>query len=165
MKNLIKSNKKMLSVGGRQAGWVQWETKPDVNKVKLPFQNVVQWLSNPLPLAARTLTLGLVLLVVPFLPACNLFFRVGFVIAERVLYLSSTGYCLLFAYAVGHCCCRWSQYKVGVYAVRLWYLSPHGTKTINKNLPEKKKHEKSKFYFSLQLYLVSVGPLTWKLKK
>lgn len=66
----------------------------------------------PPPFAARTLTLGLVLLVVPFLPACNLFFRVGFVIAERVLYLSSTGYCLLFAYAVGHCCCRWSKYKV-----------------------------------------------------
>uniref|UniRef100_A0A3P9M9N6 dolichyl-phosphate-mannose--protein mannosyltransferase n=1 Tax=Oryzias latipes TaxID=8090 RepID=A0A3P9M9N6_ORYLA len=43
----------------------------------------------------RTLTLGLVLLVVPFLPACNVFFRVGFVIAERVLYLSSAGYCLL----------------------------------------------------------------------
>lgn len=87
-------------------------------------------MSNPLPVAARTLTLGLVLLVVPFLPACNLFFRVGFVIAERVLYLSSTGYCLLFAYAVGHCCCRWSKYKVEVYAVRLWYLSPHDTAVI-----------------------------------
>uniref|UniRef100_A0A8C5EDF4 dolichyl-phosphate-mannose--protein mannosyltransferase n=1 Tax=Gouania willdenowi TaxID=441366 RepID=A0A8C5EDF4_GOUWI len=43
----------------------------------------------------RTLTLGLVLLLVPFLPASNVFFRVGFVIAERVLYLSSAGYCLL----------------------------------------------------------------------
>ncbi|KAL0964105.1 hypothetical protein UPYG_G00318730 [Umbra pygmaea] len=59
----------------------------------------------------RTLTLGLVLLVVPFLPACNLFFRVGFVVAERVLYLSSAGYCMLLAYSVGHCCCRWSKYK------------------------------------------------------
>uniref|UniRef100_A0A3Q3GCZ8 dolichyl-phosphate-mannose--protein mannosyltransferase n=1 Tax=Labrus bergylta TaxID=56723 RepID=A0A3Q3GCZ8_9LABR len=59
----------------------------------------------------RTLTLGLVLLVVPFLPACNLFFRVGFVIAERVLYLSSAGYCLLLAYSLGHCCCRWSKHK------------------------------------------------------
>ncbi|XP_031141495.1 LOW QUALITY PROTEIN: protein O-mannosyl-transferase TMTC4 [Sander lucioperca] len=59
----------------------------------------------------RTLTLGLVLLVVPFLPACNIFFRVGFVIAERVLYLSSAGYCLLLAYSVGHCCCRWSKYR------------------------------------------------------
>uniref|UniRef100_A0A3Q1FK11 dolichyl-phosphate-mannose--protein mannosyltransferase n=1 Tax=Acanthochromis polyacanthus TaxID=80966 RepID=A0A3Q1FK11_9TELE len=55
----------------------------------------------------RTLTLGLVLLVVPFLPACNVFFRVGFVIAERVLYLSSAGFCLLLAYSLGHCFCRW----------------------------------------------------------
>uniref|UniRef100_A0A3B4ZNR6 dolichyl-phosphate-mannose--protein mannosyltransferase n=1 Tax=Stegastes partitus TaxID=144197 RepID=A0A3B4ZNR6_9TELE len=54
----------------------------------------------------RTLTLGLVLLVVPFLPACNIFFRVGFVIAERVLYLSSAGYCLLLAYSLGHCFCH-----------------------------------------------------------
>lgn len=65
-----------------------------------------------LSLPARTLTLGLVLLVVPFLPACNIFFRVGFVIAERVLYLSSAGYCLLLAYSLGHCCCRWSKYRV-----------------------------------------------------
>uniref|UniRef100_A0A7N8X8Z6 dolichyl-phosphate-mannose--protein mannosyltransferase n=1 Tax=Mastacembelus armatus TaxID=205130 RepID=A0A7N8X8Z6_9TELE len=59
----------------------------------------------------RTLTLGLVLLVVPFLPASNIFFRVGFVIAERVLYLSSAGYCLLLAYSLGHCCCRWAKYR------------------------------------------------------
>ncbi|XP_026232300.1 protein O-mannosyl-transferase TMTC4 isoform X2 [Anabas testudineus] len=58
----------------------------------------------------RTLTLGLVLLVVPFLPASNIFFRVGFVIAERVLYLSSAGYCLLLAYSLGHCCC-WTKYR------------------------------------------------------
>ncbi|KAM3861742.1 protein O-mannosyl-transferase TMTC4 [Diretmus argenteus] len=59
----------------------------------------------------RTLTLGLVLLVVPFLPACNIFFRVGFVIAERVLYLSSAGYCLLLAYSLGHCCCLWTKHR------------------------------------------------------
>lgn len=34
-------------------------------------------------------------MVVPFLPATNTFFRVGFVVAERVLYLSSIGSCLL----------------------------------------------------------------------
>ncbi|TNN57781.1 Transmembrane and TPR repeat-containing protein 4 [Liparis tanakae] len=39
--------------------------------------------------------------------------RVGFVVAERVLYLSSAGYCLLLAYSVGHCCCRWAKYRVG----------------------------------------------------
>lgn len=33
--------------------------------------------------------------VVPFLPASNLLFPVGFVVAERVLYLPSMGFCLL----------------------------------------------------------------------
>ncbi|KAL6101187.1 tmtc4 [Pungitius sinensis] len=71
----------------------------------------------------RTLTLGLVLLVVPFLPACNIFFRVGFVIAERVLYLSSAGYCLLLAYAVGQCCCRWSTCRKPLCVALLALLS------------------------------------------
>lgn len=68
---------------------------------------------------SRTLTLGLVLLVVPFLPASNIFFRVGFVIAERVLYLSSAGYCLLLAYSLGHCCCRWTKFRVGRFHIVL----------------------------------------------
>lgn len=70
-----------------------------------------QALCSPDSQRRRTLTLGLVLLVVPFLPACNIFFRVGFVVAERVLYLSSAGYCLLLAYSLGHCCQRWIKYK------------------------------------------------------
>uniref|UniRef100_A0A7N8Y3R2 dolichyl-phosphate-mannose--protein mannosyltransferase n=1 Tax=Mastacembelus armatus TaxID=205130 RepID=A0A7N8Y3R2_9TELE len=71
----------------------------------------------------RTLTLGLVLLVVPFLPASNIFFRVGFVIAERVLYLSSAGYCLLLAYSLGHCCCRWKLLCVLVLALLCVYVA------------------------------------------
>lgn len=39
--------------------------------------------------------MGLALGIVPFLPASNLFFRVGFVIAERVLYLPAAGFCIL----------------------------------------------------------------------
>lgn len=35
------------------------------------------------------------LLALPFLPATNLFFYVGFVVAERVLYIPSMGFCLL----------------------------------------------------------------------
>lgn len=35
--------------------------------------------------------------VLPFLPASNILFRVGFVIAERTLYLPSIGYCILIA--------------------------------------------------------------------
>ncbi|XP_040847101.1 protein O-mannosyl-transferase TMTC4 [Ochotona curzoniae] len=49
----------------------------------------------------RTLTLGLGFLVIPFLPASNLFFRVGFVVAERVLYLPSMGYCVLLTCGLG----------------------------------------------------------------
>ncbi|KAL8595571.1 hypothetical protein ACOMHN_025608 [Nucella lapillus] len=43
----------------------------------------------------RCVVLGLSVLVIPFLPASNLLFRVGFVIAERNLYLPSAGFCLL----------------------------------------------------------------------
>ena len=39
--------------------------------------------------------LALSLLVLPYLPASNLFFPVGFVVAERVLYLPSMGFCML----------------------------------------------------------------------
>ncbi|KAJ6220047.1 hypothetical protein RDWZM_005859 [Blomia tropicalis] len=42
--------------------------------------------------------IGVTLLIVPFLPASNLFFYVGFVVAERVLYIPSFGFCLLIAF-------------------------------------------------------------------
>ncbi|CAG07292.1 unnamed protein product, partial [Tetraodon nigroviridis] len=86
-----------------------------------------QALCSPDSQRRRTLTLALVLLVVPFLPACNIFFRVGFVIAERVLYLSSAGYCLLLAYAFGHCSYHWSKYRnllrVSVLALLCFYMA------------------------------------------
>eukprot|EP00794_Sanderia_malayensis_P020407 gene20407-22420_t len=41
--------------------------------------------------------MGLCLLIIPFIPASNIFFRVGFVVAERILYIPSTGYCILIA--------------------------------------------------------------------
>ncbi|RWS11056.1 transmembrane and TPR repeat-containing protein CG4050-like protein [Dinothrombium tinctorium] len=44
------------------------------------------------------LVLGLSLIIFPFLPASNLFFPVGFVIAERVLYIPSTGFCMMVGY-------------------------------------------------------------------
>ena len=46
-------------------------------------------------LSSRMLTMASAVLVVTFLPASNLFFRVGFVIAERNLYLPSVGYIIL----------------------------------------------------------------------
>lgn len=46
---------------------------------------------------ARSLIMALSLLAIPFLPASNLFFPVGFVVAERILYIPSMGFCLLVA--------------------------------------------------------------------
>ncbi|XP_011185465.2 protein O-mannosyl-transferase Tmtc3 [Zeugodacus cucurbitae] len=47
---------------------------------------------------SRVVLMGLAWLALPFVPASNLFFPVGFVIAERILYMPSMGYCLLVAY-------------------------------------------------------------------
>ena len=44
--------------------------------------------------------LALALLVLPFLPATNLFFYVGFVVAERILYIPSMGACLLVSWGI-----------------------------------------------------------------
>lgn len=53
------------------------------------------------PTAAAAILLSIALLALPFLPAANLFFYVGFVVAERILYLPSVGYCLLIGLGVG----------------------------------------------------------------
>ncbi|XP_012271235.1 transmembrane and TPR repeat-containing protein CG4341 isoform X2 [Orussus abietinus] len=58
---------------------------------------------RPSRAAATAVLLSLGFLVLPFLPASNLFFYVGFVIAERVLYLPSVGACLLVGAAVSGC--------------------------------------------------------------
>ena len=42
-----------------------------------------------------SISVGSSLLILPFLPASNLFVIVGFTIAERVLYLPSAGFCIL----------------------------------------------------------------------
>lgn len=46
---------------------------------------------------SQRLMLALALLTIPFLPASNLFFYVGFVIAERILYIPSMGFSWIIA--------------------------------------------------------------------
>lgn len=50
-----------------------------------------------LPSTENLVVFSLGILSLPFIPATNLFFYVGFVIAERVLYIPSMGFCLLVA--------------------------------------------------------------------
>ena len=49
---------------------------------------------------AKMLLFGLVLMAFPFIPASNLFFPVGFVVAERILYIPSMGFCFTIGYGV-----------------------------------------------------------------
>ncbi|KAI7802132.1 putative transmembrane and TPR repeat-containing protein 2-like [Triplophysa rosa] len=53
--------------------------------------------SSTLPTTESLVVFSLGLLAIPFLPATNLFLYVGFVVAERVLYIPSMGFCLLVA--------------------------------------------------------------------
>lgn len=50
-----------------------------------------------LPPTENLVLFSLGIMALPFIPATNLFFYVGFVIAERVLYIPSIGFCLLVA--------------------------------------------------------------------
>lgn len=57
-------------------------------------------ISHPSTTSSAVIILSMALLTLPFLPATNLFFHVGFVVAERILYLPSVGYCLLIGLGV-----------------------------------------------------------------
>ena len=72
---------------------------------------------------SRILTVALAFIIVPFLPATNLFFRVGFVIAERILYLSSIGYCMIVVLGLRKICESYSKsVTVRLISLREWYL-------------------------------------------
>ena len=77
---------------------------------------------------------GILLLIIPFLPAANIFFPVGFVVAERILYLPSMGFSLLVAYSL-HRMTK-SKHKLFTFSVRvllLLLLVTHSTKTVLRN--------------------------------
>ena len=50
----------------------------------------------------KVIIVSLGMMILPFIPASNLFFYVGFVVAERVLYIPSMGYCILVGYGLSH---------------------------------------------------------------
>ncbi|XP_023310796.1 transmembrane and TPR repeat-containing protein CG31690-like [Anoplophora glabripennis] len=58
--------------------------------------------------ASGAILLSVAFLALPFLPATNILFYVGFVVAERVLYISSAGLCLLLGLASAT---FWNSYR------------------------------------------------------
>jgi len=84
----------------------------------------------------RAMLIGISLMVVTFLPASNLFLPVGFVVAERVLYLPSMGFCLLVAYGLWNLLCKVSGWRVLstlTWALVFYMLCVHGIKTLTRN--------------------------------
>ena len=79
--------------------------------------------------------LSLAFLVFPFIPATNLFFYVGFVIAERVLYIPSIGFCLLFAHGFS---VSWKSsgkfLKILLAAITCAYLVLLSARTVRRNI-------------------------------
>ncbi|XP_030005308.1 protein O-mannosyl-transferase TMTC1 [Sphaeramia orbicularis] len=71
---------------------------------------------------SREVLVGMLFLVFPFIPASNLFFRVGFVVAERVLYMPSMGYCILVAHGLGRLCSVLGRWGTTVLSVSMLLL-------------------------------------------
>ncbi|XP_018562802.1 transmembrane and TPR repeat-containing protein CG4050-like [Anoplophora glabripennis] len=71
------------------------------------------------------------LMVLPFIPASNLFFPVGFVVAERVLYMPSMGFCMLVGY--GFHILTEKRGKQLAYLFLSLLLISHGCKTYMRN--------------------------------
>ncbi|CAG4982056.1 unnamed protein product [Parnassius apollo] len=51
-------------------------------------------------------------MVLPFVPASNILFYVGFVVAERVLYIPSVGFCLLLGLGAGALTRNWNRNEI-----------------------------------------------------
>lgn len=71
-------------------------------------------------------------LAMPFLPATNLFFYVGFVVAERVLYIPSVGWCLLLGLAFSSV---WNntKYRLSLVVCFITVLVSFSVKTVLRN--------------------------------
>uniref|UniRef100_H3D877 Protein O-mannosyl-transferase TMTC3 n=1 Tax=Tetraodon nigroviridis TaxID=99883 RepID=H3D877_TETNG len=82
--------------------------------------------------SAKTVIMALSLIVLPFIPASNLFFPVGFVVAERVLYVPSMGFCVLFAHGFKIISQKGHLKKVSWLILGV-LLTTHAVKTFNRN--------------------------------
>lgn len=105
---------------------------------------VALWNSNN-----RALLMGLSLLAMPFLPASNLFFPVGFVVAERILYIPSMGYCLIVGLGLNALMKWFKPYKKILYGSLAFLVILHSLKILVRN--QDWKDEESIFLAGLKV--------------
>lgn len=80
----------------------------------------------------KAVLMGLSLIIFPYVPASNLFFPVGFVVAERILYIPSMGFSLLVAVGVSRLM-NYKYFKQVTTAGLLYLLIVHSAKTVIRN--------------------------------
>ena len=82
----------------------------------------------------QSVLFGLLLMVFPFIPASNLLFPVGFVVAERILYVPSMGYAILLATGLHKMIsCNSKLLKLISQLGFLWLMLVHSAKTLERN--------------------------------
>uniref|UniRef100_A0A8D0BWE7 Protein O-mannosyl-transferase TMTC3 n=1 Tax=Salvator merianae TaxID=96440 RepID=A0A8D0BWE7_SALMN len=82
--------------------------------------------------SSKTILMALCLIILPFIPASNLFFPVGFVVAERVLYVPSMGFCMLVAHGWKRLSSNSTLRKISWICLSL-VLFIHALKTLHRN--------------------------------
>ncbi|XP_052810856.1 protein O-mannosyl-transferase TMTC3-like isoform X2 [Mya arenaria] len=82
----------------------------------------------------RALLISIALMAMPFVPASNLFFPVGFVVAERILYTPSMGFCMLVALGLDVIMQNKQLPKVLLMFLTGSLLVSHGLKTYMRNI-------------------------------
>ncbi|ELU11461.1 hypothetical protein CAPTEDRAFT_171248 [Capitella teleta] len=80
----------------------------------------------------HVLVISFALLIFPFIPATNLFFYVGFVIAERVLYIPSMGFALLVAHGAALMAEKCPKRRI-VHVVMAAILLSYAARTVLRN--------------------------------
>ncbi|KAL9704018.1 hypothetical protein quinque_007536 [Culex quinquefasciatus] len=78
--------------------------------------------------------LGFLLLVLPFLPATNLVVTVGFVVAERVLYIPSMGSVILVVYGAQRLWERVPKLRKSIMAFGILLIAAGTLKTLTRNV-------------------------------
>ncbi|XP_029104440.1 protein O-mannosyl-transferase TMTC2-like isoform X1 [Scleropages formosus] len=107
-------------------------------EVSTSLENGTKKYSYPrtmLPATENVVVFALSLLCIPFLPATNLFFYVGFVIAERVLYIPSMGFSLLVTLGIRTLCVglRRRSSRTVLLCCSVMLVILHGIKTVMRN--------------------------------
>lgn len=84
---------------------------------------------------SKHIIMSLSLIIFPYIPASNLFFAVGFYVAERILYIPSMGVCILVSYSVW-CILQSTQSKhmrAAMWLALSSLLLAYSAKTIHRN--------------------------------